>query len=212
MIICSPTRSARLIRPFCNLFSSSQEYRGTKVAIKKAVQFSKGGSKRSTAGASQGAVSTYSNDGVASIDGFNTPSDDDSGQNQKDIEAAGGRSKMGSILGNASRFSDHFTIGFMTEDFGGKQSKWAKVFPWLQKNRKSRVQEAILGHSSVSSTGAYMGEALCPWFSQRARRKEEFHREMRVLARLRHPCITTVMGAVVTRRHGKCSLLLCFEI
>ena len=33
------------------------------------------------------------------------------------------------------------------------------------------------------------------------RQKNEFMNEMRLLSRLRHPCITTVMGAVVSSGH-----------
>lgn len=35
---------------------------------------------------------------------------------------------------------------------------------------------------------------LCPWFNAQVRAQEEFMMEMRVLSRLRHPCVTTVLG------------------
>lgn len=182
------------------------EYRGTKVAIKRAVAYNGKGStakkrfKESVMGGNSMlsvddvAVDISDPDGNATLDGSNDAT--------RDIEAGG---KSGEI---STKWSDHFTLGFMTEDFGQRGaralSKWAWLFPCCAQNhrqrRRTRVQEAILGNS-MSSTSAYTMQVLCPWFSERARRHHAFEAEMRVLARLRHPCITTVMGAVVARRH-----------
>jgi serine/threonine protein kinase len=43
---------------------------------------------------------------------------------------------------------------------------------------------------------------MCPFLDPQARQREEFMAEMRILARLRHPCITTLMGAVITSRQN----------
>ena len=39
---------------------------------------------------------------------------------------------------------------------------------------------------------------MCLRFDEHSRRVNEFVNEMRMLSRLRHPCITTVMGAVLS--------------
>jgi class 3 adenylate cyclase len=74
--------------------------------------------------------------------------------------------------------------------------------PWLYQGRESRYNASILGNASGTqgaSTTKTVIAALCPWFDENARRQQEFMVEMRLLSRLRHPCITTVMGAVMTR-------------
>ena len=63
------------------------------------------------------------------------------------------------------------------------------------------ISFAILGASSSSISDKSMTARVGPCFSQEARKEEEFIAEMCVLSRLRHPCITTVMGAVVSYSH-----------
>lgn len=181
------------------------EYRGTKVAIKRAVAYDKKGSmKKRLNESTMGGVSMMSVDDIeeGNIDIEGNATLDGSADATRDVEAGGKSGEM------STKWSDHFTLGFMTEDFGQRGAralrKWERLFPWCfqshRHRRRTRVQEAILGNS-MSSTGAYTMQVLCPWFSERARRHYAFEAEMRVLARLRHPCITTVMGAVVARRH-----------
>jgi serine/threonine protein kinase len=55
--------------------------------------------------------------------------------------------------------------------------------------------------SSASAHKRSPYEIICPWFDEERQQQEEFVREMRVLSLLRHPSITTVMGAVITRTH-----------
>lgn len=93
--------------------------------------------------------------------------------------------------------SQHFSIAFLTQDFRGKKSKWAKLFPWFapKNDYQSRFHQSVLGTASQSVSTSSFGQRLCcTWFSERTRLRDEFQSEMRILARLRHPCITTVMG------------------
>lgn len=122
----------------------------------------------------------------------------------EDIEAADPQSKGGASNGNKSAtISQHFSLAFMAQDFGRKKSKWAKVLPWLEPKNdyQSRFHQSVLGTASQSASSRTIGQCLFPCFNEQARMREEFQSEMRILARLRHPCITTVMGAVVTRTH-----------
>jgi serine/threonine protein kinase len=81
---------------------------------------------------------------------------------------------------------DQFSVGFLAADFG-QNNKRAWLSPWMKKR------------SSISDKS--MMARVCPCFSQATREEEEFIAEMRVLSRLRHPCITTVMGAVISYSH-----------
>ena len=106
--------------------------------------------------------------------------------------------------GASRKSSDDFSFGFLADDFGPRgASNWNCLFPRVatKNDYQSRFKESILGSASASTTRKSIGRVLCPWFNEEARRQEEFMKEMRVLSRLRHPCITTVMGAVVTHTH-----------
>lgn len=58
---------------------------------------------------------------------------------------------------------------------------------------------------SIVSSGSIKVQTIyakcCPWLDEHARREEAFVAEMRLLSSLRHPCICTVMGAVMSRDH-----------
>ena len=81
----------------------------------------------------------------------------------------------------------------------GKKSLFQTINPWSKnKNESSEFNLKILGTASGgSSTQKPWSERLLPWCDENHRRKEEFKDEMRLLSRLRHPCITTVMAAVM---------------
>jgi len=68
---------------------------------------------------------------------------------------------------------------------------------------------SIHGSSTMMGQGATQGSqqggllsCIPLWmrFDEHSRLKREFITEMRLLSRLRHPCITTVMGAVIAPR------------
>ena len=94
------------------------------------------------------------------------------------------------------------SLGFIQSDFGHAK-KWTWMLPWKkQRKSQSHFKEAILGGNSSFDFGQKSWHSvLCPWFNDQAKLEREFIQEMRVLSRLRHPCITTVLGAVISRKH-----------
>jgi serine/threonine protein kinase len=185
------------------------EYRGSKVAIKRAVR--DGGKRGSTrgsknrmggsrggsiGGSKSGRKKAPSNDGSA----CDEESDDDTQDFTIDIETGtvdeepattdsfgnSGRSNK-SKGGSGQLLSDDYSLGFLGKSLG-QQSKWTRYLPWAQKeDYQSRFKEAILGESTagMSSTG-FIG-VFCPCFDEHKRRQKDFIEEMRVLSRLRHP-------------------------
>ncbi|CAB9525926.1 protein kinase TNNI3K (Partial), partial [Seminavis robusta] len=105
---------------------------------------------------------------------------------------------------NSDYVSRRFSLAFLNRELKGKKSKWAKLFPWCfgdGNGYQSRtLHESVLGSASAARSSR-VGQMFCPCINNTARLHAEFKTEMRVLARLRHPCITTVMGAVLTRHH-----------
>jgi len=76
------------------------------------------------------------------------------------------------------RASSSGTFGLQSGTQSGTQSMA------IRSNKRKSLKERILGSGD-----------------EYAKLKEEFMVEMRYLSKLRHPCITTVMGAVVDKRH-----------
>lgn len=201
------------------------EYRGTKVAIKKALKNSRskgsGGGRGSTSGfleeipeGAQVAVSlgadTHSSGYLSNPelgDSESSTSEKEDVENQL-VEASARTSgvlkKNGGLRGstsfvgsnNRSRQSGGLDLGFLTDRFG-KRGRGGR--------RSDNFNEAL--HAIVSTSAASMLETrssfarLCPWFDEGARREEAFVSEMRLLSSLRHPCICTVMGAVMSSYH-----------
>lgn len=182
------------------------EYRGTKVAIKRAFKTTTGGttrtgSRRDGSGMMVGGV-TGSVEDVSR--GSNEIFSDDDTHDTYDIET-GGRdrthSKDSILMEGTSRRDDDFCLDFLNDGYR-RQNKWAKVFPWLARdNYQSRFQESILGGSGTMPRKS-VAAMVCPCFNANARKQQEFVNEMRVLSRLRHPCITTMMGAVIAHTRG----------
>jgi serine/threonine protein kinase len=131
--------------------------------------------------------------------GENASSANDSNDTGSYVSQESG-SKSGGFSRNQSA-SKNMSLGFLAEDFGGRR-KWSWL-PWGRKsNYHARFKETILsggGSSAVSSKSWHA--RYCPCFSTDVKKQNEFVHEMRVLARLRHPCITTVLGAVISNSH-----------
>lgn len=206
------------------------EYRGTKVALKRALKSSASGSKRgSRRGGSRknrGSLGTNSNgsngkgsnptDSVglssAGLSSENLSEDEvDPETGEKQSVGTGSRGSCpsieagaGSRSANASRSGrNSHSLGFLEEDFG-RRTKWGWLFPWIKKNDySSRFKEVILGSASSGSSLSKKSwhARWMPCFSSQVRAEENFIAEMRVLARLRHPNITTVLGAVISNTH-----------
>uniref|UniRef100_A0A7S3LHW5 guanylate cyclase n=1 Tax=Amphora coffeiformis TaxID=265554 RepID=A0A7S3LHW5_9STRA len=201
------------------------QYRGTNVALKRALKVGSKGSKhgskrgsRSLRGASKPSsehsrTSSGRNNtdsiGMETISSNNSrrESDPESGEGRSDEESLASEGVSSANRTQSFGRSNHSSynpnsLGFLAEDYG-RPSKLAWLFPWKKKNSyHSRFKEAILGSGGGSvSLGKSWHAMLCPWFSPQVRAEEAFMQEMRVLSRLRHPCITTVLGAVVSRSH-----------
>lgn len=192
------------------------QYRGTKVALKRALRVQKGssrGTKRSrTKGAtkrshSSGSDTRNNTDSVGmssvgicsdhSAEGQQTDDVPQMEEEYPDEESSGSRATTSS----GGRHWEQYSLGFLAEDFGPRQ-RWVWLFPWLKRNSyKYRFKEAIFGGKEGSSHGKTWHARLCPWFDAHVRAEEDFMAEMRILSRLRHPCVTTVLGAVVSSSH-----------
>ena len=200
------------------------EYRGTKVALKRALKGRRGGSKRGSKrsrksisrNGSKGSSPTNSV-GLSSVDTDDQSPETDpelgetnlegdneskgSGMSQSSGVRSGGHSGSRCRSGSSSRNPN--SLGFLAEDFG-HATRWSWLFPWLQKSDyNSRFRDAIFSsdHGSSTLNTKTWHAKLCPWFNSQVRAEDEFISEMRVLSRLRHPNITTVLGAVISRSH-----------
>lgn len=194
------------------------EYRGTKVAIKRILPQGKGGGSKAggsrLGGSVDGGKSTemheHASTGSVDIESQDTPPKPGTkilkggtvgtsslkGTHSLD----GGMNSRGS-LASKSCSMDGSELDFLGGlSYGGPKSKWAEWFPWVFQDRETRYNASILGSASgASNTSRSALARVCPWFDENTRRQNEFMVEMRLLSRLRHPCITTVMGAVFTR-------------
>ncbi|CAJ1957895.1 unnamed protein product [Cylindrotheca closterium] len=154
------------------------EFRGTKVAIKRVLP-QKDKTKRSGSVASMGSI------------GAPVVSEEDEHEDIETGEAAGTTSGTTSGFGGLD-----FLGGF---SFNGR--KKGRISRWLGgrlKDDTSKYNLSILGSfSAKSSISQGLATWLFPSCNETARRHEQFKEEMRLLSRLRHPCITTVMGAVM---------------
>jgi serine/threonine protein kinase len=187
------------------------EYRGTKVAIKRAVKV-KNRSKSSRRTGSTGHSAGMSTEmDVTNSMPLSTDEDGASGESE-DIESqresvgeshqsSRARGQMSGKSGSKSKGS-LWSIRFLQEEFGHSSHHWFNPFG-KKKDYRTRFRDSFLGDSMSGSmsTTKTLKARLCPWFDEQTRRENEFLVEMRVLSRLRHPCITTVMGAVVSSSH-----------
>ena len=185
------------------------EYRGTKVAIKRAL---KAGGKGDSA---VGVTGTRSSLGHSSVrngtnsmqmdtldsSGSETPTNENSESN---VDLENPRILMsGGNLGKGARKSGYFKsktasvvmdLGFLAEKYGRRGGRRGKG------TYNERFHEALtIGSGASSYNSKTLKATCCPWFDSDAKREAEFVAEMRLLSTLRHPCICTVMGAVVAR-------------
>ena len=94
------------------------------------------------------------------------------------------------LIDSDSVVNHHFSLAFMNKDIR-KKYKWLKLLPGGSKSIEEKsFQLAVIGNESFSRSER-LRQFVCPWFDQARQRREDFKTEMRVLARLRHPCITT---------------------
>ena len=162
------------------------EYRGNKVAIKRVIpQKTPGGSKHASRLGSmqQGSMDQSGSRSIEVVSDV---------ENQE--AAVASSTGSGGILknGTMSTGDDDDDLDFLGGlSIGQRKPKWARFLPntWFADNQ-TRYNLSILGTASGgrSSTSGAMTAIFCPYFDSRARRKQEFVTEMRLLSRLRHPC------------------------
>lgn len=208
------------------------QYRGTKVAIKKALRHS-GSSRGSSAGRGstsggledipEGRFNSFAADSGHMSNpesGYlSNPDCDDSkstsSNKEEDVEnqllqaaaasgvlkSSGGQRNSTSILGSKSkaRQSGGLDLGFLGDMFGKTGRRGKKGFGNDNFNEALHTIVSRSAGSMVHSRTLY--SRLCPWLDEDAKREEAFVAEMRLLSSLRHPCICTVMGAVMSSYH-----------
>lgn len=163
-----------------------EEYRGTQVAIKRVIApgekhkvFTKDGSRDGSSGeVAKTATRSIDIESQQSLESGSVDSGSilRSGRNSNDV---GARSSLG--LGSYS-----LSTGSTTEDdldflggisFGkGKQSKWAKLFPWAFPDNQSKIYASILGSTGGQSTTVSKVSLAywLPWCDKAQQQKQEF--------------------------------------
>eukprot|EP00980_Cylindrotheca_fusiformis_P023391 scaffold10429_cov126-Cylindrotheca_fusiformis.AAC.22 len=166
------------------------EYRGTQVAIKRVLPFDERRSRKGSVVNNSLSKDTpaQQQDVEIQIDG-NT--DDEA------IQTSFG-ARNGSLVFSESKTSasDLDFLGGLS--VGGKKTLLQRWLPLIFDDKPT--SRTILGNVSggSSSTRKSLFTRIFPYCGASYHRQQEFMTEMRLLSRLRHPCITTVMGAVMT--------------
>ena len=144
------------------------EYRGTKVAVKRAIPPKK------------------------KIKKFASGSSSSSGKNNKDVRKSLFDVDSEALVG----IDPSSTHGDATEDHSCTS---------LGPSHPTSVSEKLSGTTSWSNVGSLSGltksrkNSVASDVQNYRKLREDFVEEMRYLSRLRHPCITTVMGAVMEK-------------
>jgi serine/threonine protein kinase len=131
----------------------------------------------------------------------------------RDIETGMGGTRSSvdpDVVGSICSDDDDF--GFLGHlSYGRQKTKWERLLPnWMYNGSGvDQYNASILGTASASTYSRTVSQRICPWFTEDYHRKQEFIQEMRLLSRLRHPCITTVMGATV--QHGRQEPMMVME-
>jgi hypothetical protein len=203
------------------------QYRGTKVAVKRVLPPAKGrrGSSRMGSGTSDGLHSGSFQSGSLEI-GKGSPMEITKSKNssieidpkkarnlrkkdkkkgqKEDDPPADKEVKFGENSGDVEtgvkKTRESLVISSSNTD-------WENLLHMHQSDNVLRLLESATASNHGSGTwgdgyGSHQSFAskVCPlWlqFDEHARLKKDFIVEMRLLSRLRHPCITTVMGAVI---------------
>ncbi|CAB9522115.1 activated protein kinase catalytic subunit alpha-1 [Seminavis robusta] len=177
------------------------EYRGTKVAIKRVIR------------PNDRLTHKRASSALTSADGSKEQSMEPSDTDQKSLESGLGdieSQDVGSSISDpvVSKSGTQSEEGDTLDFLGGfsvrKRGKLAKWFPWFCTEDQSRMKTNILLGNSVGDSSVHsksLRSTLFPCTDRQHRKKQEFIVEMRLLSRLRHPCITTVMGAVISSAH-----------
>jgi len=205
------------------------EYRGTQVAIKRVLPAGKrnksgrNASVNSTRGksASMGSVSlSCGSVGLGCGQGANEISDNvstgtemekSSLVEQKDVEAQLTKEESASMESKSMESKSMTSLAAST-DFAFLDNMRKPQSQWFSRSKQvsedSRFLASAFSSAASNSKGAWYS-VFC--LDENRRHRNDFLNEMRLLSRLRHPCITTVMGAVVTNTHDPMMVLEYME-
>jgi guanylate cyclase len=193
------------------------QYRGTKVAVKRVLPPDDDATRR---GSSQMSGSVSIDSGNKSPRKANAKnakdkrqrkeSKGDEKQADKAVRSKGGEEqedkavkfkKQSSLAGDIEAPSEH-----KRDSISASNKKWEELLQMNQNDNVLKILESATAsnHGSSSIVNSYSGSnsstnfiPLWLKFDEHSRLKKDFINEMRLLSRLRHPCITTVMGAVI---------------
>jgi len=189
------------------------QYRGTKVAVKRVlppVKDKRGNSTSSLSGSGEGSANIIGTKGSVEIGSEDAPKNKTNkkkdkskdgknvkfGENSGDIESAtisksGSIQLRGSISGSNRDWERLLMMGHTTDN---------DILRILESATASDHGSDIGAMRSATASQSVFLKILPMWmrFDEHSRRVSEFVTEMRLLSSLRHPCITTVMGAVVS--------------
>eukprot|EP00980_Cylindrotheca_fusiformis_P005534 scaffold1172_cov115-Cylindrotheca_fusiformis.AAC.9 len=167
------------------------DYRGTRVAIKRVVPVEEKARRRGSS----------NTDAVRSLSDPSTPeseanSDPEIGQNNSRVLPA-------IVPMESSRTSSNNEDAAVPDFFDALPAMTKKTVlrQWLPSffhYDLARSNLQLLGTASGTLRKKSFFAMLCPRCDETTRRQQDFLVEMRLLSRLRHPCITTIMGAVMT--------------
>ena len=179
------------------------QYRGTKVAVKRVLPPAKKGNSRGSVQMSGSMEGPQAGSGTMSGEmGAKAPR---KGKKKSGTTSVSFNPKAsGDIEANAKRATtSHSMTSKLWDDFMRQDSRMDNALKILE------TATSIHGSSTMMGQGATQGSqqggllsCIPLWmrFDEHSRLKREFITEMRLLSRLRHPCITTVMGAVIAPR------------
>ena len=184
------------------------QYRGTKVAVKRVLPpvKSRGHSGSLRSGRSEGAESEE----IMGVDrGPQTKGAKKNKDKEKDKTKAVKFGESPRDLESQSVSKSHSRL--LGGSYCGSNNDWEKLLMMHHSgNDVFKIMDSattsdhgsggVFDGSAIGSRSSVMMRCLQMWLrlDEHSRRVGEFVNEMRLLSRLRHPCITTVMGAVVS--------------
>ncbi|CAJ1957939.1 unnamed protein product [Cylindrotheca closterium] len=177
------------------------EYRGTNVAIKRVLPIKKGGSTKMSGSRIAGRSNEVVEDSADSKSRETAEEQESYDANHsKDLEAPleSFGVKRGSLATSTTGTGDNSKLGFLV-GLGQRHRKQSTISRMLFGSQDTSAYNMnVLGTASAgSSSHRGIVSKVFPWCDATTQRQTEFKEEMRLLSRLRHPCITTVMGAVM---------------
>ncbi len=177
------------------------QYRGTKVAVKRVLPPSK------TSKDHGGSTTSGENNGMGSTE-IALGNSNSIGAKTKSVKTIPG-AKNRVTFGNATNSSDIESQAISKTSQSGSKKDWERlmmmqhssndILKLLESATSSDHGSGSMFDGSVSKSVLLLRYLpMCLRYDAHSRRVADFVNEMRMLSRLRHPCITTVMGAVVT--------------